>query len=151
VADEGCTHQPSPEINRTSCDVIEFLGVCEIRRKLEINVSWRYRNTDLLGKGEGQRNPHGIGVIMDKNPFLPLYFPRVGVLLLRLDSNKTLKIVKADAPPPLTTPSDDDEVEEFYSELESPVTMYPYGSDGRLRRRIWSRGEPKRSTLAGLV
>ncbi|VDP06693.1 unnamed protein product [Soboliphyme baturini] len=44
----------------------------------------------------------------------------VRVLLLRLDSNKTLRIVQVYAP---TTASDDDEVEEFYAELESTLTI----------------------------
>ncbi|VDP29787.1 unnamed protein product [Soboliphyme baturini] len=42
--------------------------------------------------------------------------PRVGILLLRLDSNKTLKIVQVYA-------SDVDEVEKLYAELESTLTV----------------------------
>ena len=63
----------------------------------------------------------GIGFVVSKkwSPNIissNFHSSRVGVLLLRLDSNKTIKIVQVYAP---TSPSDDDEVEEFYHDLES--------------------------------
>ena len=112
------------EIRKTSCDV---LGVCETRRRTKINVTWRSGETVFLGSGMEHGNYYrgGIGFVVSKKwspNIISSNFrsSRVGVLLLRLDSNKTIKIVQVYAP---TSASDDDEVEEFYQDLESTLTI----------------------------
>ncbi|VDP19275.1 unnamed protein product [Soboliphyme baturini] len=95
------------EINRNSCDV---LGVCETRRKSELNATWVDGNTFLLNKREEQRNIAGIGFLVNKKWSLRILScrfrsPRVDVPLQRLNSNKTLNIIQVYAP---TTASDDD-------------------------------------------
>ena len=110
------------EVDATSCDV---LGVCETRRRADLNARWRDGNTVLLGKGDGPRRTGGIGFIVSRkwsSQIISCQFrsSRVGVLLLQLSSKRSLKIVQIYAP---TITSDDEEVEEFYAELESTLCV----------------------------
>ena len=98
-----------------------------MRNTSKDSVTWRSGETVFLGSGMEHGNFYkgGIGFVVSKN-WSPnristnFRSSRVGVLLLRLDSNKTIKIVQVYAP---TSASDDDEVEEFYHDLESTLTI----------------------------
>lgn len=90
---------------------------------MELNAIWRNGATVFLGAGEGQRSVGGTGFVVSSkwsSNIISCEFrsPRIGILLLRLDNTKTLKIVQVYAP---TMASDDDEVEEFYEQLDSAL------------------------------
>ncbi|KHN72663.1 hypothetical protein Tcan_01301, partial [Toxocara canis] len=108
---------------RMKCDV---LGLCETRLKEELNASssskihevgrWQRRET-----GAGIRTVRGIGFIIckewaDKVVSCHVTSSRTGGLNIQISGKATLKIIQTNAP---TSTNDDDEIEEFYRELEA--------------------------------
>ncbi|MFH4984691.1 hypothetical protein AB6A40_011400 [Gnathostoma spinigerum] len=78
-------------------------------------------STILLGTGTGRSNVGGVGFIINSKwsksiISYEIRSPRTGWLLLRLNASVTMKIVQTYAP---TSTSDDDEVEDFYNELDN--------------------------------
>ncbi|VDK45141.1 unnamed protein product [Anisakis simplex] len=109
------------ESKKIKCDV---LGLCETRRKEELNARWNDGSAVRLGKGDGTRTIGGIGFIVSKEwaskiVSCNILSSRIGVLNVQVSGKATLKIIQAYAP---TNSVDDDEVEEFYQELETALT-----------------------------
>ncbi|KHN77273.1 Craniofacial development protein 2, partial [Toxocara canis] len=107
---------------RIKCDV---LGLCETRRKEELNARWENGNAVRLGKGAGIRTVGGIGFIIgkewaDKVVSCNVTSSRIGVLNVQISGKAILKIIRTYAP---TSTSDDDEIEEFYRELEAALAQ----------------------------
>ncbi|XP_029636883.2 craniofacial development protein 2-like [Octopus sinensis] len=110
------------ERKKIRCDV---LGLCETRWKTEASKRWQDGCIVRLGKAEGVRSVGGIGFIVSKewaSRVASCHFisSRIGVLNVNLSGKATLKIVQTYAP---TSTSDDDEVEEFYRQLDKGLAM----------------------------
>ena len=110
------------EKGKITCDV---LGLCETRRKQSLEVIWKDGTFIKLGRGEGARAVGGIGFVVSKEfsskiISCEIKSPRLGILYLSISGKKTLKIVQAYAP---TSNSEDEELEEFYKELEDSLSQ----------------------------
>ena len=105
------------EKSKIYCDV---LGLCEVRRKKALTATWNDGSSIFLGQGEGPRSFGGVGFIVNRKwsaniISCSITSTRIGTLFIKLDERKTLKIIQVYAP---TSASSDDEVEEFYNELQ---------------------------------
>lgn len=74
-----------------------------------------------LGAGQEQKSVDGIGIVVARKWSPRIIFrqfrsSRIGMLPLRLDSNKMLEVIQLHAP---VTTSDDDETEEFCESMMS--------------------------------
>ncbi|XP_029652865.1 craniofacial development protein 2-like [Octopus sinensis] len=110
------------EKKKIGCDV---LGLCETRWKKEASIRWQDGCTVRLGRAEGARSVGGIGFIVSKEwtsrvASCQFISSRIGVLNVNLSEKATLKIVQTYAP---TSASDDDEVEEFYRQLDKGLAV----------------------------
>ncbi len=110
------------EKKKIKCDV---LGLCETRRKEELHAKWNDGNAVRLGKGDGTRTVGGVGFIISKEwaekvVSCQLISSRIGILNVQVSKKATLKIIQTYAP---TNASDDDEIEEFYRELEGALAQ----------------------------
>ena len=109
------------EKRKIRCDVP---GVCETRGKKEKEVIWNDGHTIYLGKGEGASNVGGVGFIVNNEwsaniESCSIISSRVGILLMKLDSEMTIKFIEVYAP---TSASEDREIEEFYQCLDRALT-----------------------------
>ncbi|XP_029641349.1 uncharacterized protein LOC115216288 [Octopus sinensis] len=110
------------ERKKIKCDV---LGLCETCWKKKPSIRWQDGCTVRLGRAEGARSVGGIGFIVSKEwasrvDSCQFISSRIGVLNVNLSGKATLKIVQTYAP---TRASDDDEVEEFYRQLDKGLAM----------------------------
>ncbi|KHN85091.1 hypothetical protein Tcan_01251, partial [Toxocara canis] len=81
----------------------DLLGLCETRRKEELNARWEDGNAVRLGKGAGIRTVGGIGFIIgkdgaDKVVSCNVTSSRIGVLNVQISGKATLKVIQTYAP-----------------------------------------------------
>ena len=105
------------ELKKVNCDV---LGICETRRRKELLAKWKDGSEIFLGCAAGQKSVGGIGFIIRRKwsrniISCRLLSARVGILVMHINKKKTIKIIQVYAP---TSASDDEEVEDFYRELD---------------------------------
>uniref|UniRef100_A0A914VF67 Endonuclease/exonuclease/phosphatase domain-containing protein n=1 Tax=Plectus sambesii TaxID=2011161 RepID=A0A914VF67_9BILA len=103
-----------------ACDI---LGLCETRWQKVLYAEWKDGLTVDLGVGEDPRNVGGIGFIVSKEwsksiGLLDVSRPRIGVLMINLQKQQTLRIIQVYAP---TSAADNKEIERFYDDLKEEI------------------------------
>ncbi|MFH4984074.1 hypothetical protein AB6A40_010783 [Gnathostoma spinigerum] len=100
---------------------IDIVGICETRRHADLTAQWWNGDQVYLRKAQGnQARTGGVGFIIRKRavPFFVSFDTvslRTAGLVLRVDKKRTLKTVQGYS---ATQQADDEEVEQFYEEIE---------------------------------
>lgn len=102
---------------------LNILGLSEVRRKAEANITTRSNN--ILYHSTSTNGQRGVGFIVkpelrNKVVELSCISDRIAKMVVKLEEDKTCTIVQVYSP---TASAADDEIESFYSEIQSIITQ----------------------------